>query len=55
MQEDDADERYFFDAGTQDSLLGLLARYAKPLLGCAPSLAVASESAGQLHSQLHYI
>ena len=48
VSEDHAFEQYFFDAETRQALLDLLyARHARPLLLCAPSLAVDAEARGK--------
>lgn len=39
-------EQFFFDEPTRAALLRLLSRHERPLLLCAPSLAVAAEAAG---------
>lgn len=43
VQEDHRYEQYYFDAQTRKALTGLLADFERPLLLCAPSLAVALE------------
>ena len=43
MKEDHRYEQYYFDAQTRTALIGLLAHFERPLLLCAPSLAVAIE------------
>ena len=45
--EDHSCEQFFWDEQTRSSLLELLAPYERPLLVCAPALAVAAEEAGR--------
>ena len=44
--EDHSVEQYFFDAPTCEALLEMLRPYERPLLLCAPAVAVAAEKAG---------
>ena len=47
VEEDHAFEQFFFDEPTRAKLLAILTtQYERPLLLCAPSLAVAAEAAG---------
>ena len=46
VEEDHSFEQYFFDATTRETLLSLLRRFERPLLVCAPSLAVAAHDSG---------
>lgn len=46
VAEDHAYEQFFFDDSTVETLLTLLSRYRRPLLFCAPSVAVAASKAG---------
>jgi hypothetical protein len=45
VEEDHAYEQYFFDEPTRISLLRLMSTFARPLLLCTPSLAMAAEAA----------